>query len=213
MSPPEWLGVLLAVRERGADLTGIDIIDPQRVRSRYPADLVDAVLSVPARVEDILNAEPVTGLYDTISCVSTLEHIGFDVASPPEDLMSAFVRAESPETATTTRDPNTDRLFLDAAHRLLEPGGHVLISVPAGSGLPILHQDSLGLFTHQFEYDEASWAVVTGDPRFSVQSEAYFSHDEGTGWRQVETFAQLTDQTSAMKPFATGCALVLLRHI
>ena len=213
MSPPEWLGVLLAIRDRGADLTGIDIIDPQRVRSRYPADQVDAVLSIPARVEDILNANPTSGLYDTISCVSTLEHIGFDIASPPEDLTSAFVRAPSAETAIASRAPETDRLFLDAAHRLLAPGGHLLISVPAGSGLPILHQDSLGLFTHQFEYDEASWARVTGDNRFSVLAEAYYRHDETSGWSQVETFAQLSGQTSAMQPFATGCALVRLRHI
>lgn len=210
MSPPEWLGVLLAAQDRGTALTGIDIIDPRRVRTRYPADILDRVLAVPVRVESVLDAEPVDGPYDAISCVSTLEHIGFDVASPPEVTDTAFVRGRTPEGAISTRDPQTDRRFLDAAARLLEPGGSLLASVPAGHGMPILHQDSLGLFTHQFEYDEGSWRVLTGDDRFTVLTEAFFRHDDVEGWQPVDRFAELTHQTSVLRPFATGCAIVHL---
>jgi len=210
MSPPEWIGVLLAVIDRGSEVVGIDIVDPQRVRTRYAHDQVDRVLSVPVRVEDILSAEPVDGVFDTLTCVSTLEHIGFDVASPPDNADSAFTRGRTPDEAVDVRDPETDRLFMDAANRLLRPGGSLLVSVPAGQGVPILHQDSLGLFTHQFEYDEASWRNVTDDPRFSVDAEAYFKHDGTAGWQPVERFKDLTDQTSALKPFATGCAMVHL---
>ncbi len=212
MSPPEWLGVLLEVRRRGSDLVGIDIIDPQRVRTRYPADILDEVLSVPIRVESVLDAVVTDGAFDTMTCVSTLEHIGIDVASPPDDTSTAFVRAASPEEATTVRDPGTDRMFLDAAHRLLRPGGRLLISVPAGHGVPILHQDSLGLFTHQFEYDEASWSALASDGRFEVVAEAYFRHDDVAGWQAVAEFESLTDQTSALRPFATGCAMVTLQR-
>lgn len=212
MSPPEWLGVLLAVEDRGTSLTGIDIVDPQRVRTRYPAAIVDRVLAVPVRVESILDAEPVDGLFDALACVSTLEHIGFDVASPPEVTDTAFVRAKTPEEAVSVRDPETDRRFLDAAARLVAPGGSLLISVPAGFGVPILHQDSLGLFTHQFEYDEPSWRALVSDERFTVVEEAYFRHDDVEGWQAVAEFSLLTDQTSALRPFATGCAIVHMKR-
>ncbi len=78
MSPPEWLGVLLAARTRGSDLVGIDIINPERVRNRYPADMVEQVFDVPVRVESVLDAQPDGEFFDTITCISTLEHIGFD---------------------------------------------------------------------------------------------------------------------------------------
>jgi len=208
MSPPEWLGTLLAVQDRGTDLTGIDIIDPYRVQGRYPQDWLERVLAVPVRIESVLDAQPTAGAFDTITCVSTLEHIGFDFASPPEVTNTAFVRSSTPEDAISQRDPRTDDLFLDAAFRLLQPGGSLLISVPAGQGKPILHQDSLGLFTHQFEYDEGSWNHLIGNKRFTVISEAYFRHNSVTGWSTAEGFSDLTDQTSAMQPFATGCAVV-----
>ena len=210
MSPREWLGVLLAVIDRGSEVVGIDIVDPKRVRSRYPDAIVDRVLEVPVRIESILDAEPEDGLFDTITCVSTLEHIGFDVASPADVTDTAFIRSKTPEDAIRERDPQTDRQFMDAAARLLKPGGSLLVSVPAGQGVPILHQDSLGFFTHQFEYDEASWRHVTDDCRFEVRDQAFFRHDPNAGWQPVSRFADLTDQTSAMRPFATGCAMARL---
>jgi SAM-dependent methyltransferase len=210
MSPPEWIGILFAVIDRGSSVVGIDIIDPKRVASRYPETIRDRVLGIPVRVESILDAEPSDGLFDTITCVSTLEHIGFDIASDPDVTDTAFIRAKDPANAIGERDPRTDRLFMDAASRFLRPGGSLLVSVPAGQGVPILHQDSLGLFTHQFEYDEASWKHVIGDERFSLDAEAYFRHDEEAGWQPVATFDDLTDQTSALRPFATGCAMAHL---
>lgn len=210
MSPPEWLGVLLELVNRGCEVTGIDIIDPSRVRSRYPQEIVDRVLAVPVRVEDFLEAEPRDGLFDALTCVSTLEHIGFDIASPKESEDSVFVRSKTPEEANRERDPETDRKFLDAAVRLLRPGGSLFISVPAGQGAPILHQDSLGLFTYQFEYDEASWYGITQDSRFAVEAEAFFRHDAEVGWHPVDSFTKLADQTSALRPFATGCAIAHL---
>jgi 2-polyprenyl-3-methyl-5-hydroxy-6-metoxy-1,4-benzoquinol methylase len=207
MSPPEWIGVLLQSQADGANLTGIDIIDPNRVRSRYPAAIVDQVLNVPVRIESILTAEPTDDKYDVITCVSTLEHIGFDFATEPEVTESAFIRSKTPQEAVSHRDPQTDRLFLDAVARLLSPGGSLLLSVPVGHGVPILHQDSLGLFTHQFEYDENGWRSITSDPRFTLNAEAFFRHDSTDGWYEVSQVRELTDQTSKLRPFATGCAV------
>lgn len=213
MSPPEWLGVLLAVRSKGVDLVGIDIIDPERVKSRYPIELLEQIFNVPVRVENVLEAELHGKPFDVLTCISTLEHIGFDFASPLEDETSAFLRATSALEAISHRDPATDGQFLDAAHRLLAPGGSLLISVPAGEGGPILHQDSLGFFTHQFEYDPQSWSALTSDPRFRVQSDLYYRLDQENGWHKVDSCENLADQTSVLKPFATGCAMVHLVRI
>lgn len=71
-------------------------------------------------------------------------------------------------------------------------------SDPARMGVPILHLDSLGLYTNQFEYDEWSWSAIATDQRFTKVEE-------------VTSSSGLTDQTSAM-PFATGCAMVHLNR-
>lgn len=210
MSPPEWLGVLLAARTRGSDLVGIDIIDPERVRNRYPADMVDQVFEVPVRVESVLHAQPDGELFDTITCISTLEHIGFDFASAPDVEDSAFARATTAEDAVSDRDPATDGLFLDSAARFLRPGGSLLVSVPAGKGGPILHQDSLGFFTHQFEYEPTAWKTLISDPRFTLESDCYYRLDAKSGWQEAESCDALADQTSVLKPFATGCAMAQL---
>ena len=210
MSPPEWLGILLAAQASGTALTGIDIIDPERVKSRYPEEIRDRVLQVPVRVEDFLTASTGGESFGVITCLSTLEHIGFDIASAPDNADSAFVRAKSPEEASPVRSGTVDQDFMAAAASFLRPGGRLLVTVPAGQGTPILHQDSLGLFTYQYEYDEASWRHLTEDPRFTVLDERYYRYSSDDGWNQVSSFAYLTGQTSALMPFATGCALVCL---
>ena len=212
MSPPEWLGVLLACQAQGSFLAGLDIVDPQRVSSRYPEAMRNEVLDVPVHIEDFLVAEPRADHFDTIVCLSTLEHIGFDRASPLDQSNSVFLRASTPDQADAHRDSNTDRRFLDAVCRFISDQGSLLISVPVGADRPILHEDSLGLFTYQFEYGEESWSQIIEDPRFEVVSQGFFRHDPVLGWHQVEHFADLTDQTSELKPFATGCATAHLRR-
>ena len=95
MSPPEWMGVLLRLAESGSRLVGIDIIDPNRVKSRYRADQVSAVLQIPVRVADFLTALSEEELFDTVACISTLEHIGIDRATDPSNTATVFERSES----------------------------------------------------------------------------------------------------------------------
>jgi hypothetical protein len=211
MSPPEWMGVLLRVQELNTDLVGIDIIDPTRVKSRYRADQVEAVMKIPVRVEDFLLARSDGSLFDTVACISTLEHIGFDKATDPTNTKSVFARAESVSELNEFRDPSTDSAFLDSAYGFLEPTGRLIITVPAGSGGPILHQDSLGFYTHQFEYGPKQWSALLSDPRYEVEQEQFYRYSSESGWVEVNEFADLADQTSALMPYATGCAMVVLR--
>ena len=210
MSPPEWLGVLLEARREGTSITGIDIVDPDRVRTRFLPEMVDEVLEVPVIVEDILAFDTPTADYDLITCVSTLEHIGFDVATPSHVTESVFTRAASAEEAHANRAADTDELFLSSAHRLLSPGGRILLTVPVGANRPILHQDSLGLFTYQFEYGQEPWQQILSDERFAVTDEAYFRWSVGGGWEKVDAIVELVGQTSELKPYAVGCACVEL---
>jgi 23S rRNA U2552 (ribose-2'-O)-methylase RlmE/FtsJ len=213
MSPPEWMGVLLRLSELGSRLVGIDIIDPNRVESRYRVDQVSAVMQIPVRVEDFLTALPEGELFDTVACISTLEHIGIDRATEPSNTATVFERSESASDANNFRDPATDSAFLDAADRFLSSHGRILISVPAGSGGAILHQDSLGYYTHQFEYGPEQWAALISDSRFTVEQQQFYRYDSAAGWTRVHEFADLTDQTSTLMPYATGCAMVALRKI
>lgn len=206
MSPPEWLGVLLQARREGMQVTGIDIVDPKRVRTRFLPELVEDVLAVPVVVGDILVYDSPVSHYDLITCVSTLEHIGFDVATPSHVTDSVFSRALTAEEAQAQRAADTDKRFLDAAHRLLNAGGRLLLTVPVGANRPILHQDSLGLFTYQFEYGQEPWEAIMNDDRFTVTDEAYFRWTAGQGWGQVGAVTDLTDQTSELQPYAVGCA-------
>ena len=210
MSPPEWLGVLLKARRGGTSITGIDIVDPNRVRTRFLPEMADEVLDVPVIVEDFLVFDSPTADYDLITCVSTLEHIGFDAATPSHVTESVFSRSASAEEAHANRAADTDALFLSAAHRLLSSGGRILLTVPVGANRPILHQDSLGLFTYQFEYGQEPWEQILSDTRFEVTDEAYFRWSEETGWEQTNSIVELTDQTSELKPYAVGCACVEL---
>ena len=210
MSPPEWLGVLLEARRKGILLTGIDIIDPNRVSTRFLPEMLDEVLDVPVVVGDILTFHPSVENYDLITCVSTLEHIGFDVATPSHVTESVFSRSASAEDAHAHRAADTDELFLSAADRLLTPGGRVLLTVPVGANRPILHQDSLGLFTYQFEYGQEPWEQIIGDDRFTVSDEAYFRWSEGAGWEQADSIVKLIGPTSELMPYAVGCACVEL---
>lgn len=141
---------------------------------------------------------------------SPLENIGFDKPSDPTNSYSAFDRADDPEEVVHVRDENTDSHFLNSCKHFPTPQGPVLISVSAGTGLPILHQDSLGLYTYQFGYDDNSWRAQISDPRFPIEEQAIYRHDPELDWHPVAEFAQLTEQTSALKPFATVCALVSL---
>lgn len=87
---------MLAAKNGGVDLSGNDIVDPQRLASRYPAPWLERILAVPVRMENFLDAETSSDVYDTIMCVSTLERIGFTLAPAPDESSTAFVRARTP---------------------------------------------------------------------------------------------------------------------
>ena len=213
MSPPEWLGVLLAVRRAGTHVTGIDIVEPSRVKSRFLPEMREELLGVPVIVGDVREYESSDESYDLITCVSTLEHIGFDQATEPEVSDTVFVRSNLVDEVPVGRSSTVDKEFLDSVFRNLSRGGRLLLTVPAGADRAILHQDSLGLYTRQYEYGMASWKTILEDSRFSVSDEAYFVWDSNVGWQQASGISDLTHHTSELMAFAVGCACAELIRI
>ncbi|MBL1430445.1 MAG: class I SAM-dependent methyltransferase [Robiginitomaculum sp.] len=211
MSSLDWLGLLLAVQQRNkTNLVAADIVRPERVASRYPDAWREQVLSVPVTIGDIRTCDLPAEHFDLVTCISTIEHIGFDEASI-DDPNSAFKRGKTPAEIAANRHPNTNRDVLDAFHRVLQTNGRAMISVPMGRGGATLLKDSLGLYTRQWEYEQKSWNELTSHPGFSVLEQQFFALGADDCWQQVASPADLVGLSSELQPHASGCAVLLLQ--
>lgn len=204
----DYLGFVLGLIQGGVAVEGVDIIPPARVLGRYPADWRDAVLNVPLHLGDVRVLDLPHASYDVCTCVSTLEHIGFDEASDTKD--TAFKRGETPEAAPAHRAADTDARVLHAIAGALKPRGSLILTVPAGQGGPVLLQDSLGLYTRQWEYEAQSLAALMSHPAFVLEDQQFY-RETPQGWVQVAGIGDLADVTSALKPHAAGCVMMVLR--
>lgn len=211
LSSLDSLGVLLANRrDNGVELQAVDIIEPQRVQTRYPAAWLAEIMSVPVRVGDIRAMSLEAGGHDLISLISTIEHIGFDKPAADQG-RSAFDRAESEAEVVTQRAADVNRRVLDNLRGALAAGGHLLLTVPMGKGGPVVLRDSLGFFCVQWEYEAASWAEIVEHPGFELVESHYFALGDDLAWRAVNGPAGLARAEARHLSHSTGCALALLR--
>ena len=211
MSSLDYLGVLLAARrDLQIDLTAVDIVRPQRVQTRYPESWLDEIFSVPVTIGDIREIELPNGHFDLITCISTIEHVGFDEAAEDGDA-SAFIRPDAETKLTASRAADVTAKVLAKFHRLLRPGGRLLISTPMGQGGATALRDSLGLYTKQWEYDADSWREIVEAPGFSLTEQRFFRcSDEGV-WSEAGGPEDLRDRSSYLRRHAFGCALAALQ--
>ena len=149
-----------------------------------------------------------TAAFDVCTCISTLEHIGFDEMAP--EGASSFKRGLTPDDAPVHRSADTDHRVLAQIAKALKPGGHLILTVPAGSGGPVVLQDSMGLYTRQWEYDADSLYALSQHDDFELEDLRLF-RETPWGWVQVASITDLSDVTSALKPHAAGCALMVMR--
>lgn len=211
LSNLDYLGMLLTARkEYNVSLDVVDIIRPEQVKNRYPAEWLDAIFSVPVTIGDVRTSALPQEKYDTVLCISTLEHIGYDAPSTTVQ-GSAFERPSTREEAEArVRDPGTNKKVLDAFHGALKVGGHACISVPMGKGQPIVTEDSKGLWSTEWEFEAKSWGELTEDPRFELREETFFKNTP-EGWVQVASCAELADVTGAENPkMGVGFAMCTL---
>jgi SAM-dependent methyltransferase len=213
LSDLSWLRTLLGVRAAGAALTAVDIIAPARVANRYPDDLREAALAVPIIHGDVRTAPAPAAAFDAVTCISTIEHIGFDAAGSTAD--SAFARWRTLEETPTSRDPQVTAAVMAAFARALKPGGVALVSVPMGEGGAVPVRDSLGFYTRQLEYDAETWRDIAEAPGFRLLEQRFFTwipEREGA-WAEAAGPEGLAHQTAWLTPHATGVALAALERL
>jgi SAM-dependent methyltransferase len=212
MSSLDYLGLLLELRRKhDVTIEAIDIVKPERVARRYPAEWLSEVMAVPVTIGDVRTLELPVARYDIATCISTIEHIGFDEATHA-DPKTAFARSSTREGVDLHRDASVNHDVIAQLGRALKPGGVLLISVPMGRGGPVLLQDSLGLYCAQWEYEAVSWREIVEAPGFDVIDQRFGRLEADGTWRWVDGPADLADQTSYLKPHAAGVALVALRR-
>lgn len=208
LSDLDWLRVLLT---RPAKVTAVDIIRPERVANRYPEDLRERALSVPILIGDVRQADLPAAAFDAVTCISTIEHIGFDAAGSTPD--SAFSRWTRLEDTPGERTPGVTAQVMAALARALKPGGLALVTVPMGKGGAVPVRDSLGFYTRQREYDAAAWAGIAAAPGFRLLEQRFFTWlGAEAGWAEADGPEALAHQTAWLTPHATGVALAALER-
>jgi len=211
MSSLDYLGLLLELRRtRRVSIDAVDIVKPERVARRYPEEWLDEVLATPITIGDVRTLDLPRDAFDVVTCISTIEHIGFDEATY-NDPATAFARSATPDGVKLHRDPHVNRDVLAKFRSVLRPGGLALISVPMGKGGPALLKDSLGLYCAQFEYEHASWREITGAEGFEIVEQRFARLDADGRWHDAAGPAELVERSSALQPHAAGCALAALR--
>ncbi|CAN5672619.1 hypothetical protein BH11MYX1_BH11MYX1_00660 [soil metagenome] len=212
MSSLDYLGLLLELRRtHNVTIEAVDIVRPERVQRRYPTEWLAEVMATPITIGDVRTLEVPTGRYDVVTCISTIEHVGFDEATY-EDPVTAFARSSTADGVRRLRDPGVNRDVLAQVHRALRPAGLALISVPMGKGGPAVLKDSLGLYCAQWEYEAASWLEIVGAAGFELVEQRFARLESDGLWHDVAGPHDLVAQSSEMKPHAAGCALVALRR-
>lgn len=206
----DYLGILLYI-EKNYDiiLEAVDIIEPQRVKNRYPKEWLDDIYAIPFLHGDVRELSFENKLFDMITCISVMEHIGFDEESE-EGNMSVFKRTKDKKETCMVRDSKVNQIVLDKSAKLLKNNGKLLISVPMGRGGSVLLKDSLGYFTTQWEYEKESWAEIVENTNFSVLEQKFYKMVDNRNWEEVESPEKLEDCSSALLPHAHGCALCIL---
>lgn len=134
LSDLTYLKILIDLKTNEAvDLRAIDIVHPERVINRYPEEWIHEIRNVPFYNGDIRTFPLPDETFDTILCISTIEHIGYDQAAG-DNMHSAFVRPSDSADVVMQRDDCIEHEILERLRKSLKKGGYLLLTVPAGQG-------------------------------------------------------------------------------
>ncbi len=209
MSHPDYLGLLLAWKKTGGELVGADIISPTRVASRYPDDWRDKILATEVLLGDVRTLDLDGRTFDAVMCISTLEHIGFDLPSDSQE--TAFDRPTD-KNALPGRDPAADRDAIAAFRRALRPDATLCLTVPAGEGGARATRDSTGRWANYQEYGRAEWAHLRDSPGFTYDDEIGMIATDA-GWQACADFEEVFAATPDERGFPRGCILSTFRAL
>lgn len=210
LSSLDYLGLLLELKNNyGLSIHAVDIIDPKRVKTRYPIEWLNDIMSINITIGDIRDIRLPKRMFDAVNCISTIEHIGFDKPTI-NNSKTAFVRKLKPEEVVMSRPENTNKIVIDRLNTALKPDGKLLISVPIGKGGAILLRDSLGYYTAEWEYNNESWNEIILNSKFELIEQHFFKFNENGIWEEVSSLDSLVYQDSTLKKYAQGCGTALM---
>ncbi len=213
LSSLDYMGTLLATKEiLGLDLHFIDIVKLDAVKSRYPQEWWPSVMALNQYCGDYRYYQLPKNNFDVVTCISVIEHIGYDVSSQGDD-KSVFVRKKNIQDVCTDRAPHTDRLVMDKTSQILKKQGELFITVPMGKGGPVVIQDSLGYYCVQWEYEQESWMNIIRHKDFELVEERYFQFTEHEFWEEVSGFEKLSNVSASNLSQSNGCAMARMRKV
>lgn len=109
-------------KEKGHKLHGTDIINPEKVQTRYPKEWWDEISKIRIIMNDISQYSIKNEEYDAVSLISTMEHIGFDKPSVTVS-KSAFERSKNADEVIRVRSVDTEKRVLNNVAKMLKRTG------------------------------------------------------------------------------------------
>ena len=209
MSHPAYLGQMRGFLDKGGVIEAADLIRPERGKTRYPEAWRDRILEIPVHIGDVRKMDFSSDPFDAITCISTLEHIGFDAPSDRTD--TAFDRPMELNDLPD-RSPDADRDALAAFRKALKPGGVLCLTVPGGVGATRKIQDSTGRWAAYLEYGPEEWNALIALPGFEVVEQVGFAEVDD-GWRMCEPFEGVYNASVGDDGFPRGCIMAMLKAV
>ncbi|MFC1991144.1 class I SAM-dependent methyltransferase [Chloroflexota bacterium] len=139
----------------------------------------------------------IDSFFDIVFCISTIEHIGFDMVNL-NNAKSSFDRpGKIPEAFPSTKSWDEDLKSMKEITRVLKPGGTLFLTVPFGKEEIIAEKDSLGLYALELQYDETRLAKITSLPGINIVQKQIFTYDKVGGWDD-KILSSITSRKSAV---------------
>jgi len=196
----------------GCKLFGLDIVDIDRVISRFKALGCDIRDVYEFRQADARNTGFADDSFDLIFLISTLEHFGFDSFEPDAEADTVFKRpGQYPKNLPVYENCREDRKALLEIKRILVSGGSLLLTVPMGPRGICALRDSKGLWALYKEYTVNEWKSLLAESGLEVAEERFFYDSGEEGWFEAKDSQKLMEIKISLSDPVSGVACVELR--
>lgn len=186
LADPVYFWGLLELIRTGSEFHAIDIVPLEKVKNRF--EIFDQSLTKKINFHngDIRQFNQFKNYFDSVLCVSVLEHIGFDKYIDAPD--TVFDRPFNdynifPEYFNW----DEDKKALEKILMLLKNDGRLLLTVPFGSGGVYSTKDSKGRYALYIEYNKKKWEKLKSEfLEIADFNERFFQLQGPEGWKEVD---------------------------
>lgn len=204
--PSFFSSYLKLLHERSACFHALDILELKAQRfNDLPLHLAEYLKQMVFHKGDVRTvAFPVQ--FDMITCVSTIEHVGFDIVGVNQSGEAILDRLyqEKLWNQESYNSWQQDFVAVKQMSSWLKPGGCLALTVPFGKGYIASIRDSLGLNANFIHYDWERWQKLIACSGLKVAENRVFSNVMGTqkSWQEVDP----SDVTNVMFDIEQSCA-------